>query len=123
MCDSIRTHVLYFVPDENGETRNDRNARFGQPDGPLLVIPEAGQYLWDWYWNASQGLRRVIDGGAAPISSLEWQAWASITGELVRPSEYAILRAMDKTFCHETNNELKAYRDRKEAEEKAKGKQ
>jgi accessory colonization factor AcfC len=39
-------------------------------------------------------------------------AWKNLTDHVVTSDEYVILRAMDVTFCEETNKELKAYHDR-----------
>lgn len=107
MCDALQIQLKYHTPDEKGETRAERNERFDQVTGPLLVIPEAGEYLWNWFWDIRNSLRQVLDGAAIPIPPSEFIAWAELTGQVVWPSEYAILRAMDKVFCSETNTLIK----------------
>ncbi len=39
-------------------------------------------------------------------------AWKGATGEIVYPSEYAILCAIDEAFCDEMNKELVDFRKR-----------
>lgn len=69
-------------------------------------------YLWRWYRSISDGLKRIHDGVCCPIPPSEFVAWTVCTETIILPSEYAILRDMDLTFCEETNKELQAYRER-----------
>lgn len=82
-------------------------------------MPEIGAYLWGWYFDISDGLRRVRDGVCERIPPSEWVAWRSETGHIVRLAERAILRSMDRAYCAETNNELADYRARQEDEREA----
>lgn len=75
-------------------------------------MPEAGQYLWDWYFEISDSLRRCADGVCFPIPWTEYKAWVDLTGTLIHDDELAILREMDVAFCSETNVELKAFHER-----------
>ncbi len=81
-----------------------------------MIVPDAGRYIWEWYFDLSDGLRRVRDGAAEPIPPSEFQAWREATGNIVYPREYAILRAMDREYCAGLNSELSDYNARKEAE-------
>jgi hypothetical protein len=103
--------VRYDTPNEHGETRRERNERFEQPS-PELIIPDGGQYLWDWYHELAEGVGRINDGVCRPIPWGEYLAWAKVSGSIVRTDEYAILRAMDASFCDEMNKELQAYQER-----------
>ena len=114
MCEAIRTKIRYDFKDENNETRRERNARFGK-ESPEIVIPESGAYIWEWYQDLSAGVGRISDGVCDPIPWSEFLAWSSVTGAVVFPSEYAILRAMDAVFCEEMNKEFAAYRERLDA--------
>jgi len=76
--------------------------------------------LWNWYDQISSGVGRIRDGVCFPIPWTEFQAWANLTGNIVSPSEYAILHSMDLVFCDETNKELEAYRERLTEKSKAK---
>ena len=96
---------------ENGETRRERNEAFGI-GSPEVKIPPHGAYLLEWYFDLSDSLRRIRDGVAEPIPPSEFEACKHATGQIVYPSEYAILRAIDAVFCSETNKELQAYRAR-----------
>jgi hypothetical protein len=113
LSDAIRVYVRYDVKDETGETRRERNERFGKPElSPPLRYPDAGAYLWGWYFDLSQRLRRVRDGVCEPIPPSEYEAWARLTDNIVYPHEYAILAAMDAAYCEEMNKELAAYHER-----------
>jgi hypothetical protein len=80
-------------------------------------VPPAGRYLWDWYFDLSDSLRRVRNGACEPIPPSEFLAWREATGNIVYPSEYAILREMDGAYCDEMNKELSDYQER-EAEKR-----
>lgn len=97
--------------DENGETRRDRNERFNYPSPPA-DIPDEALHLIEWFDELSDGVPRKIDGVCHPIPWTEFLAWASVTGRIVRHSEYAILRAMDRAYCVAMNEEYEAYRAR-----------
>lgn len=74
-----------------------------------------GRYLWDWYYDLSESIRRVRDGVCEPIPPSEYIAWLQATGNIVYAHEYAILRAMDDSYCTEMNSELSDYRERERA--------
>ena len=113
MSEAVEIQLRYYTPDETGETREERNERFHQLSAPIRIIPNGGEDYWSWYWEISDGLRRVNDGAVNPIPFSEYLAWAEVTGRIVWPSEYAILRAMDRVFCRLTAQEIKAYYERK----------
>lgn len=79
---------------------------------PELIIPDGGEYLWQWYHDISSCVGRISDGICRPILPSEYLAWANMADLIVRPEEYAILRAMDASFCAETNKELQAFHER-----------
>lgn len=115
--------VRYDMPDATGETREERNERFGIQDKSIeWDIPDDGLYLWEWYWEIAAQSKRVNDGVAVPIAWVEFFAWAQATGRIVRPFEYDILRDMDAAFVAETNIELTRSRAilKKQAEDDAK---
>ena len=113
MTEAIRVYVRYDVPDENGQTRRERNERFGKSEeSPLLEISDEGLYLWNWYFELSQSLLRVRSGVCEPIPPSEFIAWCQATRKLIEPVEYDILRAMDHAFCDEMNKEISDYNER-----------
>jgi len=79
-----------------------------------LLIPEHGSYLWGWYEQISNSCVRIVDGICRPIPPSEILAWIQLTGNIVWPSEYAILVKMDRAYCEEMNLELEANRARRD---------
>lgn len=55
------------------------------------------EYLWDWFWEAARGRQDGMNGPLA-LSAGELLSWASLTGAIVRPEEWAILRDMDGAY-------------------------
>ena len=101
------------MPDENGETRRERNKRFGKKDGePDFSLSPECLYIWSWYWTISARVRRVRDGVAEPITPAVFLGWCEASDTIISPVEYGILCAMDDVFCEEMNLELKAFQDR-----------
>lgn len=114
----MRVYVRYEQPDEKGLSRRERAERFGQEAAPELDIPLAFNYVWVWYWAISGRLQRVADGVCRPIPPSEFLAWCRASGTIVSDVEYAMLSAMDDTFCKEMNSEIRDYRTRQEEERK-----
>lgn len=56
--------------------------------------------------------RRFEQGFPQLITPLEWQAWADITGTLVRTQEYSVLREMDYRFVAAWRQEITDQRAR-----------
>ena len=87
-----------------------------------MLVPSAGRYLWDWYFALSDVVNRINDGVCGRIEPLQFIAWCQATQTIVRPSEYAILTAMDGAYRSEMNKELADARardaDRREQEAK-----
>lgn len=119
MAEAIRVHVRYDTPNQKfpveGEgmkmlTRREYYPRF-QREAPPLEIPSGGEHLWEWYHDIAGQIRRIHDGHCGPIHPSEWLAWQKLTGEIVYPWEFEILRVMDVAFCDEVNKELGAKRE------------
>lgn len=113
MIEAISVRVKYDTKDEDGETRRERNERFGT-DSPPLVLPPVGAYLWEIYFEISSRVQRVRDGICIPISPTEFAAWVSLSQRIVYPNEYDILCGMDDAFVEATNVELAEYRAREQ---------
>ncbi len=59
--------------------------------------PTAGIQVWMWWNEISQG--RTENGMArCPMTWLDIQAWANVTGTIIRPWEVRLLRAIDNCF-------------------------
>lgn len=111
------------MPDENGLSRRERNERFGQGPSPNVNIPDDGFYLWEWYFQISERLRRVRDSVCEPIPPSEFLAWCKASGTIVNALEYGILSAMDDAFCDEMNRELQDYNARMQEKRELEAKQ
>lgn len=100
LCECIRYSVRYKTPDEKGETRAERNARFGQsdktPDEPTL--PGCGEHVWQWFAELSAQRGSGGMGGIEPLGWSSIKAWSELTGVIVRPEEVRMLLAMDAAF-------------------------
>ena len=107
----------YLTPDKNGETRADRNARFGQDEvTPEWSVPDGGQYLFDWFEEISSGHNRVSNDRIYRITWVEFAAWQQVSGNVVYPHEFAILRAMDNAYCEALEGELQYQKVRAQEE-------
>lgn len=114
LCEAVRVQIRYHTKNEDGETRTEYNARFGQSDKtPPLEIPEGGVVYWDWFWLVRNSIKSVIDGSANPIPPSEYLAWARMHNVIVRPSEFVIMAGMDRVFCETTNSEIRDYINKK----------
>lgn len=83
-----------------------------------MTIPPAGRYIWDWYFNLSDRLRRIQDSAAIPIPPSEYVAWLQATGNIVYSIEYGILCDMDRMYCETVGQELTDYHKRLEEKSK-----
>lgn len=54
------------------------------------------------------------------LTPLEWQAWASVTGQVIREEEFAVLIDMDAAYVSALKAELKAQWDRANSQTKGK---
>lgn len=96
--------VRYDTADENGETRRDRNIRFGVDPGPEAEVPPIADHIWQWFCDLS-ACRGHAESGPQPISHQELQAWSRMTGTMITPEEVVVLRAMDKTYVRGVSKE------------------
>ena len=110
MCRALENEARYDTPDRHGETRRQRNERFGA-ESPRVRPPQNGRYLWEWYADAA-ATRRMDEGMPQLLTPQEWQAWAEINGEIVRKEEFAVLMQMDRAFVYAMRKELNEQRQR-----------
>lgn len=113
----MRVYARYDMEDEKGDSRRQRNTRVGV-ESPDFEIPESGIYLWDWFKALNESVFRNVDGYYHLIPPSEYKAWSELTGSLITPDEYDILRSMDVVFCNELNADIEAKRIRKTEEQK-----
>ncbi|WP_435371434.1 phage tail assembly chaperone [Mesorhizobium liriopis] len=115
MSEVIRLHVRYSTPDDKGETRRQRNERFGvEEETPEPDIDPDTAYLLDWFWNLHSARAESFDG-PQPLSFTDIANWSALTGTILLREELGILRQMDAAF-------LSAHAiEREEARERRKG--
>lgn len=90
--------VRYQTPNKDGETRWQRNIRFGQGDkNPLIEPPQTGEYIFEWFWELNSS-RQSGFGGPLPLSYTEIAAWAAITGTIATRDEISIIRRLDSAY-------------------------
>jgi hypothetical protein len=73
-------------------------------------MPEGGEYLIAWFWDINSGVDRAGDGFCRPITWADYMGWQSMTGEIVHPFEFDILRDIDTAFVSEMTKEIQAAR-------------
>ncbi|WP_188862973.1 hypothetical protein [Marinobacterium nitratireducens] len=110
--------MRYDSPDPNGETRRQRNKRFGF-DSPEVEIPRGGAHLFRWFRDAST-MRRWDSGYPAIIEPNNWLSWAQMMDIPVDVIEWRILRQMDDTYVRHMIDEIKANAERLRERENAK---
>lgn len=112
--DAVSVHARYETAtrkvDNEYLTRREYNIRFQHYDNPIPEVPEAGQHLWNWFFDIDDRMSRITDGVCARIPPSEWLAWQQMTREIVYPREYDILAAMDRAYCAAVNVEIAAGR-------------
>lgn len=91
------------MPNDDGETRRQRNLKFGQPV-PALVIPPNGQHVWHWFWSLSNRRRN----GPEPLSYSDVGEWQRLTHTPIRPEEVEMLMRMDDAYLTEVRKEQAA---------------
>lgn len=104
LAENVAQHVRLNTPDEKGETRRQRNERFGVvTTEPEPVNPDF-EYLLEWFWDIRRGVPAGING-PDPLSMTEIANWSSLTGTVVRREEIGILREVDAAFLASVANE------------------
>lgn len=118
--EAVRVYTRYDLPDEKGETRRERNIKFGQEDkNPEFEIPLAGEYLWDWFIRLSNVIHRVdFNGYYYNLPPSEIIAWCKLKHWDITADEYDVISAMDNVFCNELNKDRDAVLSRKLEEQK-----
>ena len=102
--------------DKNDVTRRERNENIKEYT-PELIIPEAGNHLWNLYHSIRNSVYRIHDGSYHLIPPSEYLAWIQLTDNIVYPYEYDILVEMDIAFCEELNKELESNRNKREEQQ------
>ena len=111
--------IKYDTKDAKGETRRQRNEKFGMGDRNVEVsVPVDGAHIWNWFWELD-AFRPPVEG-IAPLNYSIVADWASGTGNLMTRDEAKAIMAMDKAYRVALSDEIRANteRARMEAERK-----
>ena len=103
--------MRYDIPDENGETRRERNKRFGV-DTPNITTPKGFSYLWAWYIEASSDAELNNIGMVFPIKYTSWKAWLEMENYKITDFEFRILKEIDRQYVKCFNKEISDMRER-----------
>ena len=101
------------MADERGETRRQRNERFGEKS-PEVRVPDEVHHVWGWFWTLSA--RRK--SGPEALTFGEIGEWQRITGQAVLPEEVEMLTAMDDAYLRAVREDQAAARARAAEESK-----
>ncbi|KAF1016176.1 MAG: hypothetical protein GAK31_01665 [Stenotrophomonas maltophilia] len=95
------------MADEKGETRRQRNERFGA-SSPQLQIPDAASHVWEWFWQLS-GRRH---SGPEPLTFADVGQWSRLLLIDLLPEEVEMLMAMDDQYLRAVREDQAAARER-----------
>jgi len=95
------------MADENGETRRQRNERFGEKS-PDVEVPMEGAHVWDWFW-ALSGRRR---SGPEALTFADVGEWQRLVMVDLLPQEVEMLMAMDDQYLRAVREDQDAARAR-----------
>lgn len=122
LCDAVHVKTKYETLDVNGETRRQRNARFGL-ESPDFELEEDEFYLWQWFEDLQESSgTRIIQGEPQPLSHTDIMNWAHNTSEIIRPFEVGILIKMSLAWCDAIIGELENNRAIAKESQESKGK-
>lgn len=103
--------MRYNTKDADGETRADRNERFGFGDQTKYPdYPGDFDYIWRWFWEIIDTGRHVFEGVPSSFTHEELRAWVKNLGALVRREEMLILIDMSQAWREEMAEEIEAHR-------------
>ena len=108
--------VRYDMADEKGETRRQRNARFGATS-PEAEPPEPALHVWAWFWEMSSRRR----SGPEALSFAEVGEWQRLMGIQLLAEEVAMLMAMDDQYLRAVRDDQAAARGRAEQSNSGRG--
>lgn len=107
LADAVYLTARYDVPDERGETRRQRNARFGE-ESPDVEVPEEGEHVWDWFWELCPRRR----SGPEPLTFADVGEWQRLLMYDLLREEVEMLMAMDDRYLTAVREDQAAARAR-----------
>ena len=104
--------MKYEMPDDKGETRRQRNEKFGKPElTEDIEIPDEGLHIWSWFWDLNVSRQQGFSGPNALLLT-DIANWAGLTGEIIIREEISIIRAMDLVYLQKMAEEQKLSMER-----------
>lgn len=102
----VATTVRYHTPDKDGETRAQRNARFGfHEKTPAIKPPRHCAHVLQWFWELSEA-RAYGQSGPCRLSAAEISAWFALTGNIATREEIRIIQRIDAAYVAAVNAEI-----------------
>ena len=95
------------MADEKGETRRQRNERFGAPS-PEVEVPDQLLHVWDWFWELSARRR----SGPEALTFADIGEWSRLRQVDLEPIEVEFLTAMDDAYLKAVREDQEAARQR-----------
>lgn len=92
------------IADDKGETRRQRNERFGIETAEPDPLPPDLQYLLEWFWDIGSARSQGMIG-PNPLALSDILAWSSLTGTIMRREEVGIIRDMDAAYLDTISKE------------------
>ena len=114
----MRYEVARDFGGKEKETRREYNARFGQPTGEEIDIPDSVEHVWGWFWQLSSR-RSFTDSSLLPLSFTELDAWTRLMRVNITPEDLDMLIAMDDAMLSAHSEESQAAQARADARKQA----
>lgn len=123
LCEFLEFRARYETVDHHGETRLERNERFGHKTD-IVEPPEVGFYLLELYDEICKGVNKVVEGQPMRITWVDLMSWSTLTNRVITHFECVAILKMHNAWCISKGNELNDIRVRMsdEAEQRAKAK-
>lgn len=101
--------MRYETPNFDGETRRERNTRFGQPT-PEAEPVVGGDYILSCFWEVSR-YRDLSENGQQPLKPIDVLNWEQFTGNVLNRYERQIILDIDQAYlaalADERSNNIK----------------
>lgn len=75
---------------------------------PIVYVPHGFEHVWAWFFDINLLIDRAGYGYCRNITARDYLDWERLSGEIVHPHEYDILRAMDAAYVAEMNKIIQA---------------
>jgi hypothetical protein len=108
---AVEIRIKYDTPDFHGYTQRRIAELIDFYGTPQVVIPEHGEYLWNWFWDIVSPASYIRDGEALTLTHNELRCWQQNMGLKVRPFEFDCLMQMSRAWSRAMSVELTKIRE------------